>query len=108
MIAQETRRRATDPAGLWLRKLPGWVRHNGEGWGAVAVVRGLMIAPDCGGARCYATEVAFESGDYENAVYASVVNDDCQQAPVTFLEGSGVCRWHFRQLKDRERGRSIP
>jgi hypothetical protein len=74
----------------------------------MAVVRGLMVAPDMGGYRCYAVEVAFDSGDYENAVSARVVNDECQQPPVSFLEGSGVCRWHFGQLKDRERGRSIP
>jgi hypothetical protein len=74
----------------------------------MAVVRGLMIAPDMGGHRCYAVEVAIESGDYENAVSARVVNDDCQQPPVTFLEGSGVCNWHLPQLRNRERGRSIP
>jgi hypothetical protein len=74
----------------------------------VAVVRGLAVAPDMGGRRCYAVEVAFDAtGDYADAIHARVVNDDCQQAPATFLEGSGVCAWHAGQLKQRERGEAI-
>jgi hypothetical protein len=73
----------------------------------VAIVRGLAMAPDMGGRRCYCVEVAFDDEeDYALALLARVVNDDCQQVPVTFRQGSGVCEFHNRQI--RERGRSIP
>ena len=44
----------------------------------MAVVRGLAQAPDMGGQRCYAVEIAFE-------------------------QGSGICEWHLRQIKERRR-----
>jgi hypothetical protein len=74
----------------------------------MGVVRGLAIAPDMGGRRCYAVEVAFDvSDDYAHAVSGRVVNDDCQQRPVAFQEGSGVCAFHRAQIRLRERGRAI-
>jgi hypothetical protein len=56
-----------------------------------------------GDAVCFAVEVAFENTDYELAVVARVVKDDCQQKPVTTLEGSGVCAWHYQQIRERRR-----
>jgi hypothetical protein len=73
----------------------------------MAVVRGLAVAPDMGGQRCYAVEIAFDSGeDYALAMIARVVNDECQQPPIAFEQGSGICDWHLRQIKERRR--SIP
>jgi hypothetical protein len=61
------------------------------------------MAPDLGPDACHAIEVAFENGDYENAVMARVVLDNCQQQPVAVSQGSGVCAWHNRQIQERRR-----
>ena len=70
----------------------------------MAIVRGLAVAPDMGNLRCYAVEIAFESGeDYALALLARVVNDECERPPVVVREGSGVCSWHEQQLAERRR-----
>lgn len=69
----------------------------------MAIVRGIAVKPDEGAARCHAVEVAFENGDYELAVMARVVFDDCQGAPVKELQNSGVCAWHLTQVEERRR-----
>lgn len=81
----------------------GSLAKRGKGWEAVAIVRGIAMAPDMRARRCYAVEIAFESGDYENAVMARVVNDGCEQPPVAMEQGSGVCAWHHLQIKERRR-----
>jgi hypothetical protein len=70
----------------------------------MAIVRGVAVAPDMGRHRCFAVEICFESGDdYALAVMARIVKDDCGQAPVTVLDGSGVCAWHNTQIQERRR-----
>jgi hypothetical protein len=56
-----------------------------------------------GDQRCYAVEIAFESSDYELAVMARVIKDDCSGKPVAVLENSGVCAWHHTQILERRR-----
>ena len=69
----------------------------------MAIVRGIAMAPNLGPHACHAVEIAFESGDYELAIMARVVKDDCGQKPVAVLQGSGVCSWHKRQIHERRR-----
>jgi hypothetical protein len=61
------------------------------------------MAPDMGSRRCYAVEVAFEDSEYELAALARVVNDDCRGAPVSIVQGSGVCAFHNQQIRERRR-----
>lgn len=95
-----------EPARLWPRKLPGRFpcQVETEGWGAVAVVRGVAVSPGMGSDRCYAVEIAFESAeDYALALMARVVKDDCGQTPVKTEQGSGVCAFHLTQINERRR-----
>jgi hypothetical protein len=69
----------------------------------MAIVRGIAVAPDCGTRRCYAAEIAFESSDYELAVMARVIFDECRQPPIFVEQGSGVCAWHKTQIDERRR-----
>jgi hypothetical protein len=69
----------------------------------MAIVRGVAMAPDMGARRCHAVEIAFESSEYELAVMARIVKDECGQPPVTILEGSGCCEWHHNQILERRR-----
>jgi hypothetical protein len=69
----------------------------------MAVVRGVAMAPDMGTTRCHAIEVAFENGDYELAVMAKVVFDECNEPVVAVEQGSGVCEFHDRQIRERRR-----
>jgi hypothetical protein len=69
----------------------------------MAIVRALAMAPDMGPKACYCVEIAFEDDDYELALLAKVVNDDCRQPPVTIRQGSGICEFHNRQISNRKR-----
>jgi hypothetical protein len=82
--------RATDPAGLWLRKLPGWVRHNGEGWGAVAGKRALVFRAGTVGLICAATEVELTPGTETTQRSMRPVRDCTNLATVHVRSGECV------------------
>ena len=82
----------------WPRRFGESAPPQPEGWGAVAVTRGLWVTPDAGTDKCYAAEVAIADTGDENALDVRVIAV-CHAKPAVYeFLGSGVCQAHQDQL----------
>ena len=79
------------PAGLSLRKRPGWAPAKvGESWGAVAVRRALMFRIGSQGLTCAAYEVAIEAGTEDREGTIRPVRD-CPNPVAEVVSNTGLC-----------------